>query len=116
MSDQELKADGGKVQVNLLLAGVPDALRSVGAVLTYGAQKYEAHSWKRVDMERYRDAKARHQLDYLSGELLDPESGLLHLAHEACNNLFLLQAYLDDNPQHKHLLWNQPPTDHKTQE
>ena len=58
--DQAFKADGGKINPDLLFTGMPDALKAVAAVLSYGAQKYEAHSWKRVDMARYEAALGRH--------------------------------------------------------
>ena len=113
--DQTFKADGGKINPDLLFAGMPDALKAVAAVLSYGAQKYEAHSWKRVDMARYEAALGRHMLDRKAGELFDKESGLLHLAHEACNILFLLQDYIDKNSEvnDQFLKFNPPPTGHK---
>ncbi len=112
---QEFKADGGKVNPDLLFAGMPDALMAVAAVLSYGAQKYEAHSWKRVDMARYEAALGRHMLARKGGEMCDEESGLLHLAHEACNILFLLQDFLDSAhvAKKEFLKFNRPPTDHK---
>lgn len=114
-TEQQFKADGGKIKPDLLLSGMPDALKAVAAVLTYGAQKYEAHSWKRVDMQRYEDAYARHILDRKGGQEFDVESGLLHLAHEACNVLFLLQDYIDKNSvvKDQFLRFNPPPTGHK---
>ena len=102
--DQTFKADGGKINPDLLFTGMPDALKAVAAVLSYGAQKYEAHSWKRVDMARYEAALGRHMLDRKAGELYDKESGLLHLAHEACNILFLLQDYIDKASESKERL------------
>jgi hypothetical protein len=111
--DQEFKADGGKYRPSLLLEGMPDALTQVAWVLTYGAQKYEAHSWKGVEMGRYRDAQGRHLLERLSGETHDEESGLLHLAHEACNTLFLLQNYIDEHPEEREVVMSPPPLDHK---
>lgn len=116
MSDQHFKADAGKLRPSLLLFGMPRALTAVTAVLTYGAQKYEAHSWKNVDMARYEDALIRHQLDRIRGEVNDPESGLSHLAHQACNNLFLLEdymAHLTPGAYRRALQFNPPPTEHK---
>jgi hypothetical protein len=111
------KADGGKLQPTLLFEGVPRALLLIIAVLTYGAQKYEAHSWKQVETYRYKDAKLRHMLDELAGlGITDVESGLLHKAHEACNALFVLQAELEDLPPasfRRLLRFKAPPQDHK---
>lgn len=117
VKNQEFKADAGKLMPSLLLEGMPRALMMVVAVLTYGAQKYEAHSWKQVEEYRYKDAKLRHMFDELAGlGITDAESGLLHLAHEACNTLFLLELRLADlSPEEfRNLLrFNPPPLDHK---
>ena len=40
---------------------------------------------------RNRDALYRHWLAYLSGEEIDPESGMSHLWHMACNLDFLIE-------------------------
>lgn len=86
-----LKFDGGKPRFTLLYGGMPKALAGVAAVLTFGAKKYAAHSWKQVEnnTERYRDALYRHLNALESGELIDPESGLPHWDHICCNALFL---------------------------
>lgn len=88
-----LKFDADKPRMELLIQGMPRALEAVGAVLTFGAQKYEAHSWQHVEdnHNRYWAAKTRHELARAKGEQRDPETGLLHLAHEATNALFLLE-------------------------
>ena len=82
-----LKCDAGKPLVNL----VPwDSILWVGKVLTFGAGKYAAHSWRTVPdaLERYKHALMRHWIAMEQGEWLDPESGLPHWAHIACNALF----------------------------
>ena len=91
-----LKFDADKPRMELLIQGMPRALEAVGAVLTFGAQKYAAHSWKHVEdnQNRYWAAKVRHELARAKGEQHDPETGLLHLSHEACNTLFLLELAL----------------------
>lgn len=110
--DQTNKADKGKVRMDLLLSGMPDALEHVAAVLTYGAEKYEEHGWRKVDPKRYRDAKGRHILAQAKGEDYDDESGLLHAAHEVCNAMFNLQMKIEELGGVKPK-WNKPPTDHK---
>lgn len=117
-NNQQFKADAGKLRPSLLFDGMPNALLAVTAVLSYGAQKYEAHSWKGVDPARYEDAKERHNLARRAGERFDEESGLLHLAHEACNALFLLEQFFDNLPEGKegipaYFEFNAPPTGHK---
>lgn len=91
-----LKFDADKPRMELLIQGMPRALEEVGRVLTFGAQKYSAHSWKHVEdnQNRYWAAKVRHELARAKGEERDPETGLLHMAHEACNALFLLELAL----------------------
>lgn len=114
VKEQEFKADGGKLEPSLLFAGMPRALYAVIAVLQYGKQKYEAHSWKRVDGDRYDDARLRHVLDnYL--EECDIESDLYHMAHEATNCLFQIEKKLEAlGPKWKDTLkFKAPPTSHK---
>lgn len=87
------KFDGDKPRMDLLLTGVPNALEEVASILTFGAKKYEAHSWKTVPnaSERYLAALMRHLVAHSKGEGLDPESGYSHLSHAACNALFILE-------------------------
>ena len=87
------KFDKDKQRPDLLLVGCPVAIADVVAVLTSGAVKYSAHSWRNVPdaQERYRAAMLRHVLAFCSGEDTDPESGHPHLAHVAVNAAFLLE-------------------------
>jgi hypothetical protein len=115
---QKFKADAGKLRVGLVFEGMPRSLLMLAAVLSYGAQKYEAHSWKKVAGERYVDAKFRHLLDPLAnlGDF-DDESGLLHEAHELCNSMFIFEQKLEalSPEEFRSLLkFNKPPQDHKT--
>ena len=115
-TSQLYKADAGKIRAGLVFEGLPRSLLMVAAVLSYGAQKYEAHSWKNVSSERYVDARFRHLLDRLAGEDCDDESGLLHEAHELTNSLFILEQKLEslDDETFRHLLkFNPPPQGHK---
>lgn len=121
MAEQKFKADAGKLRAALLFEGCPRSLMMAIAVLSYGAQKYEAHSWKNVDTERYRDAKFRHLLDMLVADhdySIDDESGLLHDAHELVNTMFILEQKLetlDEETFREFLKFNPPPTFHKDQ-
>lgn len=96
-----LKFDADKPRMELLIQGMPRALEAVGQVLTFGAQKYAAHSWRHVEdnTNRYWAAKSRHELARAKGETHDPETGMLHLAHEATNALFLLELALMEDEQ-----------------
>ena len=64
MSNGGMKFDGDKPNTQLLFGGMPLALLGVSAVLTFGAKKYAAHSWRAVpnNVERYKAAMIRHQL------------------------------------------------------
>lgn len=118
MSTQENKADRGKIKPSLLIKDMSQAIEAVSAALTYGAEKYEERGWEGVEASRYEDALLRHYLAHSSGEKYDMESGLLHLAHLACNALFLLQfdlSDLGDPPLRPHTSWNPPPLGHKNQ-
>lgn len=92
-----LKYDGGKPRWSLLMQGLPRFLTGIADVLTFGAKKYQAHSWRSVPegYERYRDALYRHLNAIERGEYLDPESGLPHWYHVGCNAGFC--AELDPN-------------------
>jgi hypothetical protein len=87
-----VKADEGKLQLTL----VPrEMIRAVAAIRMYGNSKYPEggpDNWKKVEPERYRDALFRHLLAYLDDPSgVDPESGLPHLWHLACNAAFLCE-------------------------
>lgn len=87
------KDDGGKAPWGLLMSGCSAALAGVVAVLQFGARKYAADSWQRVEgaEERYKDALYRHLHSIETRGFLakDPETGLLEWFHVACNSLFL---------------------------
>ena len=83
------KLDHDKPRCSLVLGAFAPALIEVAKVGTYGAKKYTEHGWKLVPngIERYKDALYRH---LLAEELIDPDSGLPHMAHVAWNALAVL--------------------------
>lgn len=117
VQNQVFKADGGKVRPSLLFEGMPKSLMLIIAVLEYGAVKYEPHSHKRVDPQRYTEAKLRHMMEiFLGYHDIDIESGLMHEAHELTCALFVLEQKLDKLTEQEFrelLKFNQPPTEHK---
>jgi hypothetical protein len=89
MNKQEAKADAGKPRPTLVPVSLIEA---VASIREYGVAKYhDPDNWTKVEPQRYRDAMFRHWLAYLKGEKLDPESGLPHLHHCACNLAFLIE-------------------------
>lgn len=117
--NQEHKADGGKPMMELIPTS---AIKSLAAVLTYGAKKYEPNSWQRVERERYVGAILRHLTAYIDNPIgKDEESGLMHIEHVLCNAAFLndmaqrqtkptewykgkYKAWVNDSTRHKELV------------
>ena len=88
--NQEAKDDKGKLRPSLVPAAL---IEGVMAVREYGNQKYgDPDNWRQVEPERYHDAMLRHILAAWNDPYKrDPESGLLHIQHAACNIAFLLE-------------------------
>lgn len=88
--NQDVKADYGKEQLTLVPRRI---IHAIARVRMYGVKKYkDPENWKRVEIERYRDAAFRHWLAYLDDPNgVDAESGLPHLWHLACNIAFLCE-------------------------
>ena len=85
-----VKHDDGKADWSLLPF---EALEEVVKVMEYGKTKYSAHNWSSGEGFKYSrvfNASMRHLLSFMRGEDKDPETGLSHIAHCACNILFLL--------------------------
>lgn len=90
------KLDAGKVMPSLIIEGMARAIWAVSEVATFGANKYTKDGWVEVPdgQARYADAGYRHILKRAKGELVDPDSEKLHLAHEAWNALAKLDLYI----------------------
>ena len=94
-SDEGRKYDDGKPRWDLLPI---DGISPIVDVLTYGAKKYTTptspgeENWRKVDepKRRYYAALLRHMTAWWTGEKIDKESGLPHLAHAGCCLLFLI--------------------------
>lgn len=89
---QKAKADAGKPKLSLVPRQI---IYDIARIREYGNAKYHEggpDNWKKVEIERYRDAAFRHFLAYLDDPKgVDKESGLPHLAHLACNIAFLCE-------------------------
>lgn len=89
-NDQSIKADAGKLRLTLVPRKI---IKAIAAIREYGVNKYgENESWRKVEVERYKDAAFRHFIAYLDNPNgVDEESGLPHLWHLACNIAFLCE-------------------------
>lgn len=84
---QGIKGDAGKPPLNLI---VPGWIWEVGLVIGHGATKYAPNDWQHVKpISRWSAAISRHLLQAESGESLDSETGLSHMAHIATSAMFL---------------------------
>lgn len=78
-----IKHDSGKPQLSYISRELLEAMAQVRA---FGAKKYARDNWKQgFKYNRTIDALLRHIFAFLSGEDNDPESGLNHIYHAACN-------------------------------
>lgn len=97
----------GKVRVELVDDGFPLALREVAKVMTWAqtAKGYKDHDWQNLpDAEvQLAAAASRHRTDHIIQRVVDgydivdcvdPESALLHKAHEAFGVLAQLELML----------------------
>lgn len=77
---------------SLIGAIEPSFLDEVGKVLAHGAKKYGRDNWKLAEggkEQLYIDALHRHINAFQQGQYTDKETDLHHLAHAACNLMFL---------------------------
>lgn len=92
MNDQTAKADAGKPRLSLVPRKI---IWAIARIREFGCAKYASggiDNWRRVEIERYRDAMYRHWLAYLDDPHgVDHESGLPILWHCACNLAFLIE-------------------------
>jgi len=94
--DYSIKADKGKFRPTLVPLKLIEA---VARIRGFGVSKYgDSDSWKRVEVQRYRDAMYRHLLKYLADPYgVDEESWLPHLWHCVCNGAFLIDIEWEED-------------------
>jgi len=86
------KHDHGKNRIELIPSA---ALIEVAKVFTKGAEKYSDNNWREgFNWSRLQGAIQRHLHAWNTGENLDPEFEISHLAHAACGLLMLLEHEL----------------------
>ena len=101
-----LKFDEEKPRYELI---PPEAIDGVAQVLTMGARKYGSRNWESgIVYGRIFSACMRHLWAWWKGEKIDPESGLSHLHHAACN-IMMLQTY----DAREMVNWDDRPSSHK---
>lgn len=91
--------DGKDDSSKPILSRVPPEINwAIERVREYGCRKYPEDSWRDVETQRYWEAVLRHTLaawkDYGA---VDPESGLPHIWHIACNLAFIIAQEGVDN-------------------
>lgn len=84
------KDDSGKLKLSYVPTQI---IREIAKIREYGNRKYaDPENWRRVAASKYHEALLRHVLAaWEHPAAVDPESGLPHLSHAACNLAFLLE-------------------------
>lgn len=97
LNKEGVKNDSAKMRMDLISIRF---LWYLGAVLTFGTDKYAARNWEKgVAWSRLYGACIRHMTAWWNGEELDPETGLSHLAHAG----FCIMALSEYEETHKEL-------------
>lgn len=87
-SSPEPKDDSGKPRLDLVPMRI---LYDIAEVREYGNAKYgDPDNWKKVEVRRYLAALLRHIIPMVEDiNAVDPESGIAHRKHAACNLAFI---------------------------
>ena len=95
-----MKFDNGKPPLALIPS---EALIEIAEVLGFGAEKYGPNNWReyadKTKWSRSYSSLQRHLNAFWSGEDIDPESGLSHLAH-AATQIVILMVQKSDGHDH----------------
>lgn len=84
-----IKYDQDKPRMDLIST---EALIQLARVMGHGAKKYGDQNWRGgLKWSRPIAAALRHITSFNSGEDLDPETSISHIAHAMCNLMFLLE-------------------------
>lgn len=91
--DRTIKHDQDKPRWDLLPY---NAIEQIAIIMTQGAEKYGDYNWQKVEKERYQAAMMRHFCEYMNGNSLDKDSGMMHISHVLVNALFLVWKELEN--------------------
>ena len=81
------------------LAHMP-SLEPMIRVLEFGASKYEPFNWQKgFALDDLMDSLFRHVVAINDGEMVDKESGQLHMGHIMCNAMFWVYHYNKQNEE-----------------
>lgn len=86
-----VRLDVDKPRMDLISA---ISVEGTATVLAFGAKKYAEHNWRKgMKWGRTIASLLRHTFKFMAGEDVDPESGLPHVDHIACNAMFLQEYF-----------------------
>lgn len=98
------KKSEGKPSLNKIY---PKFIEDIAKTLDFGDNKYGLMNWKNYkDINDLTSALFQHYNQFNSGELLDSQSGLSHLAHIASNAMMLMWLIDNDVVEIKDLYYN----------
>jgi hypothetical protein len=84
-----MKHDQSKPRMDLIS---PLAMAYLAHVLSFGAEKYEEHNWRKgIPISKLVAASSRHLEAIKAGILFDDETGLPHAAHLMCEAMFICE-------------------------
>jgi hypothetical protein len=96
-TEKGLRFNENKTRIDLV---PPSAILALSDVLTAGAVKYSPRNWEKgMEWSKPYASAMRHMLKFWSGEDIDPETGLPHLAHAMTNMAFLIE-YMEKHKQY----------------
>lgn len=77
-----------------------EALQEVARLYGFGAQKYEAHNWRKgYEWSKSYASMMRHATGFWAGEDIDPETGCSNLAGVIFHAMALM-VFVDEQPQY----------------
>ena len=84
-----MKVSEGKYEPTLVYVSF---IEEIARVRRYGIEKHDnSEDWRTTPIVDHFDAMLRHINAHIDGEILDPESGLMHLSHAAANIMFEIE-------------------------